>query len=252
MKRFRGVALAVVLVLVAASCSRSGSPSAETAASNSPAASAASGGGATSIANAGFGDLTKVCSPGDSGGAAKTASDKGVTATDIHIATVTDKGFPGRSGLNKEMVDTTTAFAAWCNDHGGILGRKIVVDDRDAKLTDYNAVVTSSCEEDFAMVGGGAVFDDGDNGQRVQCGLPNVAGYVVTPTARVAALQVQPLPNPVYQFAGGPLKAIDRVPGGLGSDREYQDDPDRAGRDGRGHRPRRWQDGRLTGVQPAR
>jgi ABC-type branched-subunit amino acid transport system substrate-binding protein len=156
-----------------------------------------------------------VCSPGGSSSGsssgANTATDKGVTATDIHIGTVTDKGFTGRSGLNKEMVDATTALAAWCNDHGGIQGRKIVVDDRDAKLTDYNAVVTTSCDEDLALVGGGAVFDDGDNGLRVQCGLPNIPGFVVTPTARVAALQVQPLPNPVYQFAGGPLKAIDRI-----------------------------------------
>jgi len=213
MNRFRAVALAVVLVLVAAACSRSGGGTAESAASNAPNTSAsASGGGDTAIANGGFGDLTKVCSPGD----AKGATDKGVTDTNIHIATVTDKGFPGRSGLNKEMVDATTAFAAWCNDHGGILGRKIVVDDRDAKLTDYNAVVTTSCDEDLAMVGGGAVFDDGDNGLRVQCGLPNIAGFVVTPTARVAGLQVQPLPNPVYQFAGGPLKAMDRIsPGSL-------------------------------------
>src|SRR5947209_8470799 len=174
MKHYRGAALAVVLVLLTASCSRSGNRSAESAApSNSPPASASgSGAGDTSLANGGFGDLSKVCSPGD----AKGATDKGVTDTEIHIATVTDKGFTGRSGLNKEMFDTAVAFAKWCNDHGGILGRKIVVDDRDAKLTDYNAVITQSCDEDFAMVGGGAVFDDGDNGLRVQCGLPNVAG----------------------------------------------------------------------------
>ena len=53
------------------------------------------------------------------------------------------------------------------------------------------------------MVGGGAVLDDADNGGRVACGLPNIAGYVVTPTAREADLQVQPVPNPVDKFAGG-------------------------------------------------
>jgi ABC-type branched-subunit amino acid transport system substrate-binding protein len=207
MKRFRGVALAVVLVLVTASCSRSGSPSAESASSSGPPASASGSKDATAIANGGFGDLTKVCAPGD----AKGASDKGVSDTDIHIATVTDKGFTGRAGLNKEMVDATTAMASWCNEHGGILGRHVVIDDRDAKLTDYNAVVTSSCDEDLAMVGGGAVFDDGDNGLRVQCGLPSIPGFVVTPTARVEQLQVQPLPNPVYKFAGGALRSIDRI-----------------------------------------
>ena len=64
MKRYRGVALAVVLVLVTAACSRSGSPSAESTSSNSQGSSSASGGGDTAVANGGFGDLTKVCSPG--------------------------------------------------------------------------------------------------------------------------------------------------------------------------------------------
>ena len=120
------------------------------------------------MANGGFGDLSNVCAKGE----AKGATDKGVTDTEIHIGTVTDKGFTGRSGLNKEMVDAANAFATWCNEKGGILGRKIVVDDLDAKLTDYNGVVTQACDTDFALVGGGAVFDDADNGGREACGLP--------------------------------------------------------------------------------
>lgn len=212
MKGIRGIALAVAVVLLAASCSRSGTPKADTtgSGSNPAVAGATPGGGDTALANGGFGDLSKVCSPGT----AKGATDKGVTDTDIHIGTVTDKGFTGRAGLNVEMYDTAVAFAKWCNSHGGILGRNIVVDDRDAMLTNYNAVVTQSCDEDFALVGGGAVFDDADNGGRVACGLPNIPAYVVTPKARSATLQVQPLPNPVYQFAGGPLLAIDRISSG--------------------------------------
>jgi ABC-type branched-subunit amino acid transport system substrate-binding protein len=203
------------LVLVAASCSRSGGGSAEaTTASKSPGSSAAPGGGDTALANGGFGDLSKVCSSGD----AKGATDKGVTDTDIHIGTVTDKGFPGRSGLNKEMYDGAVAFAAFCNSHGGILGRKLVIDDRDAALTNYQGVVTTSCDEDLALVGGGAVFDDGDNGAREACGLPNLPGYVVTQKARTAGLQVEAVPNPVDQIAGGPLVAVDRIsPGALQS-----------------------------------
>ena len=38
------------------------------------------------------------------------------------------------------------AFAAWCNEHGGILGREIVVDDLDAALTEYEARITEACE----------------------------------------------------------------------------------------------------------
>jgi hypothetical protein len=50
------------------------------------------------------------------------------------------------------------------------------------------------------LVGGGAVFDNADNGQRVDCGLISIPGYVVTPEARVADLQVQPIPNPIHQW----------------------------------------------------
>jgi ABC-type branched-subunit amino acid transport system substrate-binding protein len=52
------------------------------------------------------------------------------------------------------------------------------------------------------------VFDDGDNGAREQCGLPNLPGYVVTPKARAAKLQVQAVPNPVYKANVGHYRAI--------------------------------------------
>jgi ABC-type branched-subunit amino acid transport system substrate-binding protein len=205
MKGHRGLILVVVLVLVAAACSRSGSSAASSSSTGS--ASSASGGGDTALANGGFGSLAKVCQQGD----AKGATDKGVTDTEIHIGTVTDKGFPGRSGLDKEMYDGAVGFAAWCNSHGGILGRKLVIDDRDAALTNYQGVVTTSCDEDLALVGGGAVFDDGDNGAREACGLANLPGYVVTEKARTAGLQVEAVPNPVGQIAGGPIAAINRI-----------------------------------------
>ena len=115
----------------------------------------------------GFGDLENVCQDGDGG----PASDVGVTADSIHVGTITDKGFSARPGLNEEMLDAANAFAAWCNEHGGINGRQLVVDDRDAALTGYNDRITESCADDFAVVGGGAVFDDADNGGRVACGL---------------------------------------------------------------------------------
>ena len=215
MTRVRGLALATVFVFMVSACGRSGTASNNS--TNSTGGNASAGAtDPTALAQGGFGDLSKVCSPGD--GTALTASDKGVSATEIHVGTVTDKGFSGRPGLNKEMFDAAVAFAKFCNDHGGILGRKLVIDDRDAKLTDYNAVVLQSCEDDFALVGGGAVFDDGDNNARVDCGLPNIAGYVVSPKARVATLQVQPLPNPVYKFSAGPLAAANTIsPGSLNS-----------------------------------
>jgi hypothetical protein len=208
------LALATVFVLVMAACGRSGTATSSSSSTGSGSGASTGTTDPTALAQGGFGDLVKVCSPGD--GTALTATDKGVTATEIHLATVTDKGFTGRAGLNKEMYDAAVAFSKFCNEHGGILGRKLVIDDRDAKITDYNAVVLQSCEEDFAMVGGGAVLDDGDNNARVDCGLPNIAGYVVSPKARVAPLQVQPFPNPVYKFAAGALAAANTIsPGSL-------------------------------------
>ncbi len=158
-----------------------------------------SSGGATALANGGFGDLEAVCQDGDASGA--TAN--GVTDTEIRLGTMTDKGFAGAQGLNKEMYDAAVAFTEWCNDHGGILGRQLVLDDLDVALLEYEPRITEACDKDFALVGGGAVFDDDPNGVRVACGLPNIAGYVVTDAARRADLQVQPLPNPADKVSAG-------------------------------------------------
>ena len=51
---------------------------------------------------------------------------QGVTADTIKIATFSDPGFEGRAGLEPEMFDTADRpSSAWCNEHGGINGRKI-------------------------------------------------------------------------------------------------------------------------------
>jgi hypothetical protein len=144
-----------------------------------------------------FGDLEQVCSEGEPG----TTTETGLTADEIRLGTVTDKGSAERPGLTQEMYDSAVAFAAWCNEHGGIGGRTVVIDDLDAKLFEYGQRVDEACQQDFALVGGGAVFDAQDNGGRVACGLINIPGYTVTPQARVGELQVQPVPNPVYSFA---------------------------------------------------
>ena len=80
-----------------------------------------------------FGTLKDVCGPGS----AKGATDTGVTNTEIHVATISDPGTVGAPGLNKEIFDGADAFVGWCNAAGGILGRKLVLDKLDAKITDY-------------------------------------------------------------------------------------------------------------------
>ena len=199
------IAALAVMALVAGACTRAegeteiGAAAATDSEGQTPSGGADSGGedGASRLDQGSFGELESVCADGEPG----AATEVGLTADEIRLGTVTDRGSAERPGLTQEMYDSALAFAAWCNEHGGIGGRQIVIDDLDAKLFEYGQRVGEACQQDFALVGGGAVFDAQDNGARVACGLPNLPGYAVTPQARVADLQVQPVPNPVYSFA---------------------------------------------------
>ena len=198
MKRF--MVITVSLTLVAAACSRSdsqqgGGDTSTTSRSNAPAADSAS-----------FGDLTDVCQKGTPSG----SPTQGVTPTEIHVATFSDTGFAGRPGLNQEFFDTATVFSQWCNDRGGINGRKIVVDDRDAALTNVQARMVESCGADFVMAAGGATFDQDGVETRLKCLLPDFTGFVVSPKARGADLVVPPLPNPAAALGIGALRYLDK------------------------------------------
>lgn len=184
MRRARWPAAVVVVVLIAAACSRDSS---DTPASTPETPESSAEGTATGD----FGTLENVCQEGDASG----ATAQGVTNNEIRVATFADPGFAGRPGLNQEFFDSAQTFAAWCNAAGGINGRKIVVDERDSALFDYQARIAEACAEDFFMVGGGAVFDDAGVEDRLSCLLPDIAGFAVTPEARGADLVVQPVPN---------------------------------------------------------
>jgi ABC-type branched-subunit amino acid transport system substrate-binding protein len=201
-KHTRAAAALLALVLLAGACGRSGD---ETGTEDTTTTTAPDGDGgeAEGLDEGGFGDLGIVCQEGEASG----ATAPGVTDTEIRIGTMTDKGATAAPGLNEEMFHTAEAFVAWCNEHGGILGRQLVLSDVDVKLFDYEPVVTEACGRDFALVGGGAVFDDDPNDVRVGCGLPNIAGYVVSARGRVADLQVQPIPNPIHSIAMGRYNA---------------------------------------------
>ncbi len=201
MRNLRWLSTLAAIAIVASACGRSGGGSAST---TSPSSSATPTTAASTVGS--FGDLTNVCGPAPAG-ATLSATDKGVTATSVQVSTVSDPGFVGRPGLNQEMFDTATAFSKWCNAQGGIAGRKIVLKLRDAKLTQFQQVAIQACQEgDFMMVGGGAVFDDQGQSERLGCGLPTVAGYVVTPQATAADLTYQPVPNPLKTLSIGDFK----------------------------------------------
>jgi len=92
-----------------------------------------------------------------------TATEVGVTASEIHIAVVADVDNALAPGLFKGAVDGVKAGAAYLNSTaggGGIGGRKVVVDFYDSKLNPNetrNATI-NACANDLAMVGTEALF----------------------------------------------------------------------------------------------
>ena len=81
--------------------------------------------------------------------------------------------------------------------------------ERDAKLTEFQQRVIEACDEgDFFSVGGGAVFDDTGQADRLKCGLPIIFGYAVTAVAADSDLSIQPLPNPGNEQPVGAMKYI--------------------------------------------
>lgn len=136
-----------------------------------------------------FGTLKQVCGPGD----AKGATAQGVSDTEIVIGTPSDVGNTVVPGLNQELWDSADAFVGWCNDAGGINGRKIKLIKHDAKLFEAGARMVEACQTDFFLVGGGMALDEASVEPRVGCGLPSINGYAVGEHAVVAPLQLSPI-----------------------------------------------------------
>ena len=97
----------------------------------------------------------KICEPGPGG----ASSVRGVGAKTINIAVFNDASNTVEPGLEVEFLQQAQAFAAWCNASGGINGRKIVIDNRDAALFNAAQVTNQACQSDFMAVGGGMALD---------------------------------------------------------------------------------------------
>ena len=120
------------------------------------------------------------------------ATARGVAPKSINIATFADPGNTVEPGLNIEFFQAAAAFSQWCNAAGGIDGRHIVVDDRDAALFNAAQVTNQACQQDFMAVGGGMAIDQPSVSVRVACGLGQISGFTVSNQAVDAPLQVNP------------------------------------------------------------
>jgi hypothetical protein len=95
------------------------------------------------------------------GGGATTATDVGVTPTEIRIGVIADTGSPIAPGLFQGAVDGVKAWADYMNkENDGLAGRKIVVDTYDSKLSadDARNSIIEACGKDFAILGTSALF----------------------------------------------------------------------------------------------
>ncbi|HKA85611.1 MAG TPA: ABC transporter substrate-binding protein [Acidimicrobiales bacterium] len=195
-------ALAALAVVAAAACSSDRG--------DEPTATAdESGGGDTTTADSGsgdtvkFGDLESPCGEAEEGADAGSATEQGVTASQVVIGYGDDAGYPVSPGLSHETSDAIEAMIDWCNDQGGINGREIVGNYYDAAITDVVNAMTQACGEVFMLVGNAWALDSAQEETRLGCGLPSVPTYSVSPEFANAPLMYQSVPNPADVYPAG-------------------------------------------------
>ncbi|MFV0317175.1 MAG: ABC transporter substrate-binding protein [Microthrixaceae bacterium] len=199
----------VTLAMLAASCAAKGADDS---------AGEPEGGGEeaqTTAAPAGdkFGDLDSPCGEGDF---TVEADQSGGDPDVLKIGVANDRTSQIRPGLNKEMWDASNAFAAWCNEQGGIGGLPIEIVDIDGKLLEVESAMTIACNSVFMLVGGGQVQDNlqftgKPDSDFHECGLADIPGFTVSPEKSDSNGQVQPLPHPSAQVGTGWMQNFTEV-----------------------------------------
>jgi ABC-type branched-subunit amino acid transport system substrate-binding protein len=152
-----------------------------------------SGGGSSGGSGGGGGGSSSAgSSTCDSGG----ATDKGVTADEIKLATIYD-GTGVQGGLFNSAFQATQAAAAYFNSEGGICGRQVKIDayDDHTESTGNRAATQNACTNDFAIVGSMSAFDDGGVPVIKSCGIPDIAAVPVTPQHETADTTHAAYPN---------------------------------------------------------
>lgn len=184
MKPLTTVAALAAVALLAAGCGRGGSGGEETSA-----------GQGTQAVSGDFGELRNVCGPGK----ATKSSAQGVTDDAIDVGVFSDVGFT----KNPEFADAAKVFTSWCNDAGGVNGRKLVPHVRDTRMMEVRQRMLESCREDFALVGGGAALDGMGVKDRLSCLLPEFPAQTSMIPSNGSDLQLAQTGGPSYnRYAG--------------------------------------------------
>ncbi|WP_406410437.1 ABC transporter substrate-binding protein [Streptomyces sp. NBC_01614] len=120
---------------------------------------------------------------------------------------VADVNVSVRPGLFQSAVDGLRAWASYTNDHGGLAGRKVVVDFYDSQLTadGWRNGVVQSCEHDLAMVGTTAIADDNVRDMK-RCGIPDLAALAPSTSHSASPLTFTMIPTVPNQELLGAAK----------------------------------------------
>ena len=122
-----------------------------------------------------------------------TASDTGVTPTQITVATASDVSGV-QAALFKSTFYAMQAWGAMVNSQGGICGRSIKNELIDTKADENanQAAVAQACQNSFALVGSMSAFDNGGAPTGQSCGIPDLTAITVN-GARAKASNVYPI-----------------------------------------------------------
>ncbi|CAN5662715.1 hypothetical protein BH10ACT1_BH10ACT1_17060 [soil metagenome] len=181
------------MTLVAMACGHSDPPAAS--GTTAPGGTETTTAAADTAAPGDFGTLKGVCGPGE----AKSIKGRGITDDAIQIGVLNDATASLAPGLGAIYLDTAKAFTDWCNEAGGINGRKITWVGRDAQITQAAARITDACQSDFMLVGGATPFDANTVEPRLACELGAIPSYAASPEATQSKLQALPTRVPATE-----------------------------------------------------
>jgi hypothetical protein len=141
-----------------------------------------------------FGTLAVPCHNGIHGG----ASDLGITSTTIRLGTGDDAG---ASSFDDSVTKTMKHFVAWCNQLGGINGRKVLLDFRNGSRggalgASTLEAIKAACEVDFMLVGSSYLFDGSAESTRLGCNLVSVPATTSLWQSRNSWETYSAVPNP--------------------------------------------------------
>jgi ABC-type branched-subunit amino acid transport system substrate-binding protein len=145
------------------------------------------------------------CGPGN----ASPSSEIGVTPEAITVGVVADVS--GARALFRTNWEAMQAFAAYCNDAGGIAGRELRVQLFDTQVFRHRQAMIDSCTSVFALVGSAAAFDGDGASIEADCGIPDVAALVAQPAHERVPTVITPMPNPQRLYLVGPLRYLARL-----------------------------------------